>query len=250
MHLYLCIPLILPFLTYLLLLHFLHSVFIFLFSLLLAIFILASYLSYGNTPKNSLRFLSELLEKHYGQRVYILVDEYDNPLNHLLEKSLYTQNESLMEQTAELITGILAACGKGNRALEKIVLIGIFDPLKKEGYSGFNNIIPSSIMESKYSKHFGFSEAEVGEMITKLGFTEAEKMTVRENIKAWYDGYSVPVGFGEKLHVYTPWAVVNYMSNAYNAGEFSPKCYWAESGVATILSNILEKNIVQSVSQR
>ena len=87
-----------------------------------------------------LKFLSELLlYEHHKKKVYILVDEYDKPVNYFVEHGLdYKPDER--REVAELITGIMSACGKSNPYLEKIVLTGIFDIFTKEGGSGFNNL--------------------------------------------------------------------------------------------------------------
>ena len=189
--------------------------------------------------KDSIRFLSELFHKHHGQRAYILVDEYDKPVNHFLEKDIFTEDRTLIQNVTELVTSILSTCGKDNQHLEKIVLTGIFDTVKKEGNSGFNNVKAFGISDQNFSENFGFSEIEVEMLIKQFGFQDQTKIS--DSIKNWYNGYTVPISSGE-MQVYTPWAVMNYLNDVQKKGEnYPPQNYWTQSGYSKILEDLLKK---------
>ena len=142
---------------------------------------------YNNVSlENSLKFLSKLLYEHHNQTVYILVDEYDKPVNYFLEHALdYAPDER--KQTAELITGIMSSCGKGNEYLENIILTGILDSFTKEGGSGFNNLAIHDISDYKFSESFGFSEVEVKDLLSQAELPDS----LNEPIANWYDGYTL-----------------------------------------------------------
>ncbi len=145
------------------------------------------------------------------------MDEYDKPVTHILDR-----DKKLIYDVAKLVTGILSSCGKGNEHLEKIVLAGIFDTLKKEGNSGFYNVVTRGISDQDLSHNFGFSEQEVKQIVAKFNFQDSDK--ILNNIKLWYNGYSVPVSICEYMQVYTPWAVMNYISDVSKKGEnFQPE---------------------------
>jgi len=187
--------------------------------------------------ENSLKFLSKLLYEHHKQKVYILVDEYDKPVNYLLEKNLSNSNE-VVQDIAHLITRMLSTCGKSNDYLEKIILTGIFDSLKKEGGSGFNNVRVHSITDKKFSQHFGFSFDEVKQLVQKLEFIQPEQ--ILKNIKDWYNGYAVPTHGNKHVQAYTPWAVMTYLNDVYGDEETPPQNYWVQSGASTIFQTLLK----------
>jgi hypothetical protein len=193
---------------------------------------------HGISFKSAIKFLSELLHRHFSQLVYILIDEYDKPVNHLLEHDVDGKNIEAISQTGALLSDIFSACGKDNRHLNKIVMTGIFDALKKEGNSGFNNLCVFKISDAQFSNHFGFSETEINEMLEKLKFTDNVIKIVKQNIKEWYNGYRVPLGFGEVIEAYTPWSVMNHLRKITKIGIVPPESYWEKSGVDWVLEKL------------
>jgi len=187
----------------------------------------------------SLLFLSELLYKHHGKDVYILVDDYDNPVNYFLEGGITGSQQELIQEVAQLITNILSACGKDNHYLEKIILTGIFDSIIRGFGSGFNNLCFGGIEDINFSRSFGFSEDEVTELIRQFGFKKEISNIVRTNVKAWYKGYNVPIIDGN-ISAYTPRSVMNYLSAAYEQHQYRPKSYWLQNGPSTILQILLK----------
>ncbi|CAK6551331.1 MAG: putative protein conserved in bacteria [Candidatus Midichloria mitochondrii] len=131
--------------------------------------------------KNSLEFLSHLLHVHNEKNSYILIDEYDKPVNMLLELSPI--NHNLLKEAVELITSILAAAGKDNRYREKLILTGIFDTLKRESDSGFNQCEYLWNSKPNFGRSFGFSGEEVRNLVAKLMLGDKEN-SVNENIRA------------------------------------------------------------------
>ena len=198
--------------------------------------------------EDSIKFLSKLLYKHHGERVYILVDEYDKPVNYLLEQSL-TDNIKERDKISGLITSIMSTCGKDNEYLEKIILVGIFDTFKKEGGSGFNNLSVYGITSERFSKSFGFTEQDVLKLLEQLDFEEEKHNLVKSNIEDWYNGYSVPIGQDKTMKAYTPWAVMQYLNSAYH-GNYYPESYWSKSGASTILLMILRAEVSGSIIQK
>ncbi|MDJ1305668.1 MAG: AAA family ATPase, partial [Candidatus Midichloria sp.] len=130
---------------------------------------------------------------------YILIDEYDKTVNHLLEAD--NPDHELIKKTTELMSNIMSACGKDNNYLKKIVLTGIFDSVKKEGQSSFNNVNTYGISDTKFSKSFGFSDDEVDTLINKLQLGNKSAI-IKQNIKDWYNGYTVPVSDNAAVQVY------------------------------------------------
>ena len=197
-----------------------------------------------NELENSLLFLSELLHKHHSAKVYILVDEYDKPINQLFEKDFELKDKETMKEAAGFITSMLSKCGKGNSDLEKIIMIGIYDSLLKEAGSGFNNVRTYTINDVMYSRSFGFSEDEVIKLTTDLNFGDKEKL-VLDNLKHWYNGYNVPVSDTASTALYTPWAVLNYLSNA-KLNIFTPQNYWTNTGTSSILQRVIKSGAISS----
>ncbi len=194
--------------------------------------------------ESGIKFLMGLLHKHYGKRVYVLVDEYDKPVNSLLEIALGQeqtpdQNNLVKEVTRFISQALCSPVSKTNSHLEKLILTGIFDTLQKESGSGCNNVSVYGISDIQFSRSFGFSKKEVADVVARFSFAEHEN--VLDKIKDWYDGYSVPVSINQTIHAYTPWAVMKYLDSAYTTQNFEPKNYWTQSGASTILQKLLTK---------
>ena len=201
-----------------------------------------------NDLMESLLFLSNLLHDYYNKKVYRLVDEYDKPVNFLLEQEFTYQNRTLVEEVTLFITSTLSPCGKNNNVVEKIILTGIFDTLKKEGNSGFNNVNVYGITDAGYSKSFGFSQEEINQMIKRLQFGANEDL-VKNNLRDWYNGYAVPVNSTHNIQIYTPWAVIKYLKKAYD-GDFEPENYWPQTGSSSILQHLIKMEMLDKESSQ
>ena len=143
----------------------------------------------------SLKTLSVLLEKHYGKKVIILIDEYDVPLAKADEQGYY-------DLMVLLIRGVFEQALKTNDSLYFAVLTGCLRVSKESIFTGLNNLKVFSITDSECDSWFGFTDDEVRRMLSVYGLEDKYDV-----IKAWYDGYH----FGD-VDVYCPWDVINYVS--------------------------------------
>ncbi len=198
--------------------------------------------------KESLSFLSELLQEHFERKVYILVDEYEAPVTSLLEEQLKVKgkpsNIKLVDKVSKLITSVLSHCGKNNPVLEKIILTGVTDTLKKDGASGFNNIKVFDVTNEKFSNSFGFSEEEIKEQLLKNTLEQMPSkeslQKIMDKIAEKYNGYQVYQQFGEIKLLYNPWAVMSFVSELKDGSTkiTFPRNDWQSSGVSSILQNL------------
>ena len=156
-----------------------------------------------------LKILSELLEKHYGTKVVLLIDEYDVPLAKAFENGYY-------DQMIFLIRSLLEQALKTNNSLKFAVMTGCMRISKESIFTGLNNLKVLSITDERYDEYFGFTDTEVREM---LKYYEIEDHY--EEVKNWYDGYQ----FGS-VEVYCPWDVLNYCDKSKDHGDSFPENYW------------------------
>ncbi len=158
---------------------------------------------------SGLKTLSELLEKHYGTKVVLLIDEYDVPLAKAFENGYY-------DQMIFLIRSLLEQALKTNDSLKFAVMTGCMRISKESIFTGLNNLKVLSITDERYDEYFGFTDTEVREM---LKYYEIEDHY--EEVKNWYDGYQ----FGS-VEVYCPWDVLNYCDKLKDHGDSFPENYW------------------------
>ena len=173
--------------------------------------------------KNSLKTLCTLLEKHYGRKVILLIDEYDVPLDKAYAHGYY-------EQMIDLIRAMFGAALKTNDSLFFAVLTGCLRVSKESIFTGLNNLKVHSISDVRYDEYFGFTDQEVGEMLTCYGLENHHAET-----REWYDGYR----FGEQ-DVYCPWDVINFCDDLCSDPQAKPKAYWINTS-----SNDLVKDFVE-----
>nr|WP_314079777.1 AAA family ATPase [uncultured Leptotrichia sp.] len=165
----------------------------------------------------SLKFLADSLYKYYGEKVIILIDEYDAPIINAFDKGYY--NEAI-----NFFQTFYSSALKTNNSLKYGALTGITRIIKEGIFSGLNNLKVDTILDKKYSEYFGLLEGEVIEMLDYFGM----KYKIEE-VKEWYNGYL----FGES-EVYNPWSIVNYIDNE------EIKAYWANVSGNTLLENMLD----------
>ena len=164
----------------------------------------------------SLKFLSDSLYKYYGEKVIILIDEYDAPIINAFDKGYYNEAVNFFQT-------FYSSALKTNNSLKYGILTGITRIIKEGIFSGLNNLKVDTILNKKYSEYFGLLESEVVEMLDYFGM----KYKIEE-VKEWYNGYI----FGES-EVYNPWSIVNYIDNR------EIKAYWANVSGNTLLENML-----------
>ena len=172
---------------------------------------------------SGLKTLSELLEKHYGTKVVLLIDEYDVPLAKAFENGYY-------DQMIFLIRSLLEQALKTNDSLKFAVITGCMRISKESIFTGLNNLKVLSITDERYDEYFGFTDTEVREM---LKYYEIEDHY--EEVKNWYDGYK----FGG-VEVYCPWDVLNYCDKLKDHADSFPENYWINTS-----SNDAVKKFIQ-----
>ena len=174
--------------------------------------------------RRCLKKLSILLEKHYGQKVILLIDEYDVPLDKAYAHGDY-------EQMIDLIRAMFGAALKTNDSLFFAVLTGCLRVSKESIFTGLNNLMVHSISDTSFDEYFGFTDAEVGKMLADYGL-ESHHAEAR----AWYDGYR----FGGQ-DVYCPWDVINYCYALRASENAKPKAYWMNTSGNDMVRRLISK---------
>ena len=181
---------------------------------------------------DSIRLLSELLCKHYGKKVIILIDEYDVPLDKAFSNGYY-------DEMSELIRGLLGQALKTNDFLQFAILTGCLRVSKESIFTGINNFKVLSIMDTRFDEQFGFTDEEVKQILTDYGLSSHFG-----EIKEWYDGYR----FGN-ADVYCPWDVVNYIDLLCADSKALPQDFWSNSSGNTIVRRFIDKANVQTKAE-
>ena len=171
----------------------------------------------------SIRELTELLEKHYGSKVIVLIDEYDVPLAKANENGYY-------DEMVLLIRNLFENALKTNSSLKFAVLTGCLRIAKESIFTGLNNFKVYSITDKSFDETFGFTDAEVKELLRYYG---QEKYY--ETVKEWYDGYR----FGN-VDVYCPWDVINFCSDHLADPGLEPKNYLANTSGNSVISHFID----------
>ena len=171
----------------------------------------------------SLREFSELLYKHYGKKVIILIDEYDVPLAKANEQGYY-------DEMIFLIRNMFEQALKTNEYLYFAVLTGCLRVEKESIFTGLNNLKVLSVTSVRFDEYFGFTDDEVQEMLTYYGLSEKY-----QTVKDWYDGYR----FGS-VEVYCPWDVINYCDDLLDNPEAEPKNYWSNTSSNDVVRHFIE----------
>ena len=184
------------------------------------------------TLYGSLKLLSYLLEKHYHQKVIILIDEYDVPLSKAFEHGYY-------DQMVNLIRNLLQQALKTNPSLEFAVLTGCMRISKESIFTGLNNLEVFSISDVYFEEYFGFTDSDVREMLAYYGASNRY-----ESVKEWYDGYQ----FGN-LNIYCPWDVVNYCKLLLREPDAEPRNYWVNSSDNEIVHRFVQHSDEASVAE-
>ena len=166
----------------------------------------------------SLLKLSKMLTEHYGTAPIIIIDEYDTPIQEGYSKSFYDEIIGFMRN-------FFSGAFKDNRNLSYGFLTGILKISQESIFSGLNNLMVNSVMDEEYDSFFGFTEAEVYEMLEYYGVSDKA-----DELRKWYDGYL----FGS-TEIYNPWSVINYISRGC-----LPQAYWVNTGKNEILEDVLD----------
>lgn len=162
--------------------------------------------------KISLRVITNALYTYYQQKVIVLIDEYDVPLQAAYQNNYY-------EEMVEFLRSAFSSALKTNDALEKGVMTGCLRISKESIFTGLNNFTAYSVLNNISSESFGFTELEVKQLLKDYNLSE--KM---DEVKEWYDGYQ----FGNK-EIYNPWSTLMYVKNITQDVSFKPISFWANT---------------------
>jgi len=172
----------------------------------------------------SLKTLSQLLSRHFGQKVILLIDEYDVPLDKAFQSGYY-------DEMLNLIRNLLGNALKTNESLYFAVLTGCLRISKESIFTGLNNLKVHTISDVRYDEYFGFTNADVDEILKFYGLT-----SYKDVIRDWYDGYR----FGD-TDVYCPWDVINYCDELLADPDAEPENYWANTSGNDLIRRLLKK---------
>ncbi len=173
---------------------------------------------------SSLIVLSQLLCQHYGQKVIILIDEYDVPLDKAFQSGYYREMVSL-------IRSLFGQALKTNSFLQFAVLTGCLRVSKESIFTGLNNFKVHSVDDVRYDEEFGFTDDEVRRLLADYGLSDRFP-----EVKEWYDGYK----FGN-ADIYCPWDVMNYVDDLQDNPKLLPKSYWINSSGNDLLKRFIDK---------
>lgn len=172
----------------------------------------------------SIRFLSDCLYQYWGQKVIILIDEYDVPLENSYFSGFY-------DTMIDFIRSIFESSLKTNPSLEFALMTGCLRISKESIFTGLNNLKMISILSEAYGEHFGFLQSEVDDMLKFYEIDESQGL-----VKEWYDGYR----FGN-AEVYNPWSVINYVDSAVISKNALPAPYWNNTSSNAIVRDLVER---------
>lgn len=173
---------------------------------------------------SSLQLLSQLLYKHYGKKVVILIDEYDVPLDKAFQNGYY-------KEMVSLIRGLFGQALKTNEFLQFAVLTGCLRISKESIFTGLNNFKVMSITDTRFDEQFGFTDTEVKKLLSDYGMDSHF-----DEVKEWYDGYH----FG-KADVYCPWDVINHVDHLRDDSEAKPQTYWINSSGNSLVRRLINR---------
>ena len=172
----------------------------------------------------ALKFLSDCLNKYHNEKVIILIDEYDVPLENAFFEGFY-------KEMIGFIRSLFESALKTNSSLEFSVITGCLRISKESIFTGLNNLKIISILDDRYAEHFGFTDDEVIKICEDYNMQQKY-----ETIKQWFNGYI----FGE-TNVYNPWSVMQYVDDLKANINRLPKSYWANTSSNSIVKSLIER---------
>ena len=173
---------------------------------------------------DSIKTFSSLLYQHYGQKVVLLIDEYDVPLDKAFHHGYY-------REMVALIRGLFGQALKTNDFLQFAVLTGCLRVAKESIFTGMNNFDVNSIVDARYDEHFGFTNKEVLQLLSDYGLGEHAA-----EMKEWYDGYRF--GYAD---VYCPWDVINYAKKLLADPKARPQTFWINTSGNDMVKRFVDK---------
>ena len=171
----------------------------------------------------ALRTLMRMLQIYHQKKVILLLDEYDVPIAKASSNGYYNQMLDMMK-------GIMSTALKDNTSLQFSVVTGCLRIAKESVFTGTNNFVTDSITDSRYNEFFGFTQAEVDQILE-----DADAGIQAESVKHWYDGYH----FGN-VDVYCPWDLMNYLCDLQRNPEAKPDSYWKNTSDNAIIRSFID----------
>lgn len=171
----------------------------------------------------ALRTLMRMLQIYHQKKVILLLDEYDVPIAKASSNGYYNQMLDVMK-------GIMSTALKDNTSLQFSVVTGCLRIAKESVFTGTNNFVTDSITDSRYNEFFGFTQAEVDQILE-----DADAGKHAESVKYWYDGYH----FGN-VDVYCPWDLMNYLCDLQRNPEAKPDSYWKNTSDNAIIRSFID----------
>ena len=172
--------------------------------------------------RNALQVFCQCMHKIIGKNTVILIDEYDVPLENAYFRGFY-------EKMVTLIRSLFETALKTNQYLQLAVITGCLRISKESIFTGLNHLKMISILDQRYSEHFGFTEREVKQMMAYYGVESRFPV-----MKEWYDGYA----FGS-TEIYNPWSVINFMYDLYADVNAFPHPYWINTSSNDIVKALV-----------
>lgn len=176
-----------------------------------------------NELSESLLNISICLEKYYHQKIIILIDEYDVPLQSAYQYNYY-------DEMVEFLRSVFSSALKTNDAIEKGIMTGCLRISKESIFTGLNNFTSYSILNNIGNEYFGFTEKEVLQLLKDYNLTD-----YIDEVKEWYDGYL----FGN-IEIYNPWSTLMYVKNKIQDQSFSPISFWANTSGNDLVVNYIQ----------
>ena len=173
--------------------------------------------------KFSLRVISNALCTHYHQKVIVLIDEYDVPLQSAYQNNYY-------DEMVEFLRSVFSSSLKTNDALEKGIMTGCLRISKESIFTGLNNFTSYSILNNIGNEYFGFNENEIKQLLEDYNLID-----YIDEVKEWYDGYL----FGN-TEIYNPWSTLMYVKNKIQDQFFKPVSFWANTSGNDLVVNYIQ----------
>lgn len=175
------------------------------------------------TAAMSIRSLSEYLNRYYGKKVLILLDEYDTPLQEAYVRGYW-------DEMADFIRSLFNATFKTNPFMERGLLTGITRISQESIFSDLNHLELVTTTSEKYCTQFGFTEKEVFAALDMFAMKDQQEL-----VRQWYDGFT----FGSCTDIYNPWSVTSFLDKK------QLKPYWANSSSNKLINNLIQQGTAE-----
>ena len=173
--------------------------------------------------KFSLRVISNALYTHYHQKVIVLIDEYDVPLQSAYQNNYY-------DEMVDFLRSVFSSALKTNDALEKGIMTGCLRISKESIFTGLNNFKTYSLLDEMNEEYFGFNENEVKQLLE-----DYQLSSYMDEVKEWYDGYL----FGN-IEIYNPWSTLMYVDKKSHFSSYKPTSFWANTSGNDLVVNYIQ----------